>query len=432
MHRVPSLLCIFVSFFSAASALELGIVSKASLDAGIEVRTVFRQNGMDLSFLYSRSARDAESMCIELAAPWFVFGPLSPFGLLRETENPLGPSFGKRVFTEVTGLRPDASFGSMGEFGLMIAPVPERAALFMMQSEVGAPRTGCFASIAGDSLPRLDVLYEMAEPGGSGPTDDWFFDGPRWPGGLVIHAAGKASCGSPVFSAAISGGVSGSELTPPGYFLHLYADAGSDELGADILLGRASREYRTLRGRVSRWESAAALGARISDAAYSILFRYSLFLGFAEAAQPYLPTLGKAVFSLERHFMENRPLGLRMRVTAAVDEGFDSDGRRTGRAEGSISLLSYIKGEESELKLLCTQKEIEVLTDIRLPVCGALVSLQCGLRSDEDAVAATALLGARFHPAFGSMTFKAGIEDMPLGPEIAASDVRVSVEWSVP
>jgi hypothetical protein len=206
---------------------------------------------------------------------------------------------------------------------------------------------------------------------------------------------------------------------------------GGDVLGADFFFGTASREYRTLDGDGSRSGLAVGLGAQYSDDVSSARFRFSFSLGFESFPRPFLPSRESVVFSLERALMGKRSTGPRMRIEAAVNSDFDSDGCRTGDADGAVSLVWACGGEESLLKARFTKSGAEAYCDLRFAVRGGLFTIEGGLAADKPTVKATALVGMRFSVAKSPFHIHAGIKDMPVnGDDRFISCLRLGVEWS--
>ena len=429
MTRACALFFILAAAGASCSPLVMEIDSKASLVQGVAVRAALEWERSVFRILYARDQSSRESVSAGLVMPWICIGPLSAAGLLRETENPLGFSVGSRVFLEATGLAPDGSFDSMGEYGLMIVPIPERLFLFMTQGPDDEPYAGFLAGFWGESGAGFDTVIEMAEPEKGGQADDWFFDSLPWPGGPIMHAAGRAGFRSPLFSIQMSGCASGSEAAPPGCFIHTYSTAGSEGWGLDAFFGIASREYRTLKGRSSRWGRTAGVSAHFSDELSAASITCSISVGFSDFSHPFLPTRRTAGFFFERSLAAKRSVGPCLRVDASVDADFDSDGRRTDNAEGMLTLAWMCGGEESRLVSRFSKKGARIRADLRFPLCGGSIGLEGGLAAEGKA-AATAILGARLPVSRGSLRFKAGFEDMPLEGEIAASCFRLAAEWS--
>jgi hypothetical protein len=429
MTRACALLFILAAAGASCSPLAMDIDSKASLEEGLAVRAALEWEQSVFRILYARDQSSRESVSAGFVLPWICMSPLSPAGLLRETENPLGFSVGSGVFREASGIEPDGSLDSMKKFGLMIAPIPERVFLFMTQGPDDVPHAGFLAGFWGESGAGFDAAIEMAEPRSCGLVDDWFFDSLPWPGGPVAHAACRAGFRSPLFSVQMSGCVSGSQTAPPGGFIHAYSAAGAEGWGIDAFFGIASREYRTLKGRSSRWGKTSGLSAHFSDELSAASIACSISVGFPDFSHPFLPTRRTADFFFERSLAAKRSAGPRLRVDASVGADFDSDGRRSGNADGTLT-LAWMSGREKSRLMACFSEDgARMLADLRYPLCGGSIRLEGGLAA-EGRAAATAILGARLPVSRGSLIFRAGFEDMPLEGEITASCFRLDVEWS--
>jgi hypothetical protein len=194
---------------------------------------------------------------VGLEAPWLLLGPVEPRGLLRELANPLGFLPGSSAFTEASGLRLEGSLDGASRRGLQLEPLPDRLELYAARSR-SLPLA--FGGILQTSLGRAgqaEALAQVALPEKSAAAEEWFAAELPYPGGPLLHLAGRIRLGCPpnqpepagpflAWSAALCAG----PRVAPGLYSRLGAGLEARQAAGEALLGVCDTNYRTPEGGV--------------------------------------------------------------------------------------------------------------------------------------------------------------------------------------
>lgn len=421
MKPIALLFFLFSSEFCGAQ--ELALQSTADLQSGASVRASLEWDG---AFFRLLLARDSASLAF--ISPRLRIGPLSPEGLLRETENPLGFNAQSDVFFQASGLTPSGSVDSIEDFGFWMALFPWNGFLFMVREKNSAPAAGLILGVDDASGTGLDAAFTVSEPLRKEPAEDWYQESAPWPGGFLAHAAARAMYRSDSLSLQASGCVSAADRTLPGYFAQSCLKIGDKKLGAGAVFGIAAADYRNREGKAAQWERSAGFEAHAGDGSYTATAQASFMTGFADPANPFLPSRGCAGFSLERLVFQTKPSGPRIGAEAALRVDYDSEGSRKDEREGKLALSWKLGGEESRLQTAVSLDGPKAIADLCFPMRGLKIRFHAAV-SARGAPTAAALLKARLKLPFGTLGLAAGVEDLPLAGEIPWSCIRLGVEW---
>ncbi len=225
----------------------------------VKNRLTAELDGAVLLFYDARSAWPEGETRLGIELPFFVFGPLSAAGIIRELENPLGFAPGSPVFSEAPDFLLYKGFSSSTRKGLFYR-LGRRGPgfLLLLKKDAGAsvgitgrldPCTGCYADYL---LCRTVLPPREAE-------DRWFDSRYPLPGNELLHGGIRFGYSTEEGGAALTIAYSCSPAAPGGVLLHLLFGPETPFLGLRMLGAYCSQHYRDLEGKQSR--SALRLGA---------------------------------------------------------------------------------------------------------------------------------------------------------------------------
>ena len=271
-------------FFSLAPAIAEPV--QLTLDSGWEWQGTLGVRGdishEDVRFFWG-CRQGFGSPVLGFSCPWVHAGPLSPPGLLREANHPLGFSPQSDVFFERTGLPLDRSLEGTKP-GLLFMPFPEVLGFYVAPSRLGLPAYGCFASVLSRNGSGVEGFLSLSRPETEELGDDWFAASAPFPGGELLVAGSRVRVSFPGFVCLATVGTSRGERVLPGAFWHLRASAFATGAYATLLAGGSGGTYRSPRGEAFKESALFATAAGITGSPGSLRLAYSLLIdhpGFA-------------------------------------------------------------------------------------------------------------------------------------------------------
>jgi hypothetical protein len=248
-----------------------------------------------------RGREQNQGSCFGLSTPRLILGPVSPAGLFREIQNPLGFSPGSSVFKEKTGMRLDTAF-FVNKKGIYIEPLPDRLALFgFMSREI--LKSGLLISVPEYHFSHLKVrnefLVSTSLPLRVYPGDRWYLSEPCFPGGRLFHGSARVILGLPFMSIVLSSCLSGGERVIAGTIFNTAVRLESAALESNLYLGLASKSYYTPDGEMP--DSSLAAGMRLHIIPWDCIgLGAGYFYRAAPATgRPGLYREGREVFAVE-------------------------------------------------------------------------------------------------------------------------------------
>lgn len=177
------------------------------------------------------------------SSPFFTFGPVSRFGLLRELFNPLGFSPGSSAFFEKTQLSLNGAFQPDSRRGVVWEPLPEHLGLFMFHSDNRPVKGGAlFCLPLGEEL-RLEGTLMTSMPEDELDFEQWFAKRAPFSGGSLVHAAGKLGIDRSHHYLNFTTAACSGDRVAPGLFTHLSGGADFGAVLIDLLLGLSTASF---------------------------------------------------------------------------------------------------------------------------------------------------------------------------------------------
>jgi hypothetical protein len=218
-------------------------------------RVELEADGFRLVALDARRGLEPVYQAAGLEAPWLVMGPVKPGGLLRELANPLGFTPGSAVFGERSGLRLETSLSGTSRRGLQLAPLPDFLGLYAVRSCAEPFTVGGLLRLPLGRVGEAEALAQVALPALAAKTEDWFASEPPYPGGPLLHLAGRIGLQPPAdlresaglvlsWAAALCSG----PRVPPGLYSRLIAGLEGRRAAGEALLGVCTQDYRVSEG----------------------------------------------------------------------------------------------------------------------------------------------------------------------------------------
>jgi hypothetical protein len=408
----------------------LGIDSRMDLN-GIELRAEITGPEARAFLLFEGGALSNGSTLLGFSSPWVTIGPLLPRGLFRELENPLGFKAGGDIFRERTNLLLDGSLTPGGYQGILLAPFSGAFSIFCGFREPDGVRTGCFVSLSLAQGFFLEGLSEYSRPPERSPTEKWFPVVVPFAGGEIIHAAGRMLWEAPLFSFAVSLCFSGCRLALPGCLVHSDFSVGGKDLSAAVFFGAAQREYMTMGGSGSPDRLGLGIITHASLPQGTADLHYSFSLGQEEFSPcRFTASSEKAGFSLEKTLWGEGLKGLRIRVDGENEAHCDDSGCRSGSAEGTLGIAWTLLGESSRLGFTLTDAGPRVSYDIAVSLSNVRFGLEGNIGMTRNGMVMTALCNIKRAEKTGTLTFKVGVQEMPVVDGILdLSSLRMNVGW---
>jgi hypothetical protein len=399
------------------------------MDGEGALRLSFTGGSSRLILLYQSAFRSPESLAFGFSSPWVRFGPLSPAGLLRETENPLGYGPGSGVNDEKTELTVDGSLPPGRRLSLFLAPLPGSLALFSRQSE--SPQIGGLAVLQAGPCLSAEALVELSRPPARRWGEEWFAGVPPFPGGEILHLAGRATWRAPSLVLSVSACLSECQWAPAGVLFDSQLALGGESLAADLIFGTASPQYVTMRGTGSREGLVGGARLRIKGQDGSAVFRYLLGIGHPEYAwHPFLESRQERGFTFETVLWGSLRDGLALQIGGQSETDFDHEGRATENADCRLAVAWSRKGEPSSIDVAVAREGVKLSWDIGFGGRGIFCTAEGSIGSRSGG-AATALFSLRAEGKEGISSVSAGIQGMPLGGglEDPLSRLLLKLEW---
>ncbi len=290
-----------------------------------------------------RGREDNRGSWFGLSTPCLILGPVSPAGLFREIQNPLGFSPGSSVFQEKTGMRLDTAFFA-NKKGIYIEPLSDRLALFGFTSRK-ILKSGLLISVPEYpfSYPKVrsEFLVSTSLPLRIYPGDRWYLSEPCFPGGRLLHGSARVLFGTPFASIMFSSCVSGGERVSAGTIFNTAVRLESEALESDLYLGLASKSYYTPDGEMPDSSLAAGINLHILPWDCIGFGAGYLYKAASETGRPGLYREGKELFAVEAE--GKWELGQVTHLVLAgdfkVERLFEDDGAVSIEKEISISVI---------------------------------------------------------------------------------------------
>jgi hypothetical protein len=434
--RAAGVSLIFILFAAAGgpcATLDIGLDGRVDLDGTLAMRVGAETGQVRAVFLYQGRNPSADCFRGGFSCPWLRAGPLSPAGLLRETENPCGYSAGSGVFEERTGLSLDASLPPIRSPALLLEPLPRHLGVFYRTADGGYDtRMGGFAALDASLFLSVEALVEFSRPSEGSMGDAWYARYTPYPGGLLVHAAGRTVWRMRPFTLTLSGGVSGYRRGPGGSFLNSQLAVGDEGLGADFLFSLAAKEYVTLDGGGSRDWLAAGGKLYVIGPAGSAILRGSLALAQEECApHPYLATSWDFNAVLEKSLREEDSSAPRLLAEGEASYDFDAEGEKTPRKTFELGLAWMGGAGESSLKAGYGTAGPKLSSCLRLGDRTVSCSVDARAVFGETRTLMTALIGGRIAKQRSALSFQAGVRELPLaeGTRDFYRRFHASLDW---
>ncbi len=364
------------------------------------------------------------------SSPLVAAGPLSPAGLLRQAQNPLGFDAGSGVFTERTGFVLNGSLSGGANPGLLIEPIPGHLGLFVCGHDGGEWTAGCFTAI-GTAGFVVEGLLEASDPPRRTAPDEWYLEAPTFSGGGVVHVAGRVRWDAAPFSGALAAGLSGCGTSPPGAFLQSSLSIGGPQAGADLLLAGVSRDYRLMDGGTSLdlLEAAARLRAR-GMGARAVLCHAARARGPGRPRLPCMRSSARTSFLLEKDLLAVGRTAVGARAEGERTMRFDGEGRCTESAAAGCSLVWGPADRECCVKAELRDGLYGLSGAVRGGGPAAIFSAEAGLDTDGKTASLSAAAGLRVSLTASSISLRAGVRGLTPGCRDPLSCALFRLEWS--
>ncbi len=246
-----------------------------------------------------RGREHNQGSCFGLSTPYLILGPISPAGLFREIQNPLGFNPGSSVFQEKTGMRLNTAFFA-NKKGIYI--LSDRLALFgYISREIF--KSGLLISVPEYpfSYPKVrsEFLVSTSLPLRVYPGDRWYLSKPCFPGGRLFHGSARVIFGVPLVSIVLSSCVSGGERVNAGTIFNTAVRLESAAMESDLYLGLASKSYYTPDGEMPNSSLAAGIHLYIIPWDCIGLGAGYLYRAAPATGRPGLYREGRELFAVE-------------------------------------------------------------------------------------------------------------------------------------
>jgi hypothetical protein len=370
------------------------------------------------------------------SSPWVHAGPLSPAGLLREANNPLGFSPQSDVFFERTGLPLDRSLEGTRS-GLLFMPIPDVLGFYVAPSRLGVPAHGCFASVLSRNGSGVEGFLSISRPDPEELGDDWFAGSAPFPGGELLVAGSRVRVSFPGFSCIATAGTSRGERVPPGAFWHLRAAAFTTGAYATFLAGGSSSTYRSPRGEAFKESALFATAAGITGPPGSLQLRYSLLIdhpGFAP--RPFQADRQSFDAGIEAVLMHAAGFDASLKLKGEKRIARDERGAR----EDAARYTAAMRGGWRSFDAL-TGVDLMEPDGIAFFVNAAILRQFQGPRfsldsrweaREEESPELTEVFTCRLTLHESAIRVEAGIDHLPVAQKIAdpAKHVKLKISWS--
>jgi hypothetical protein len=250
-------------------------------------------------------------------------GPLSAGGLLKELFSPLGFSAWSDVFADRTGFTVDRSLSKPDGFALVSGAL----GCFFQPAAGGSVQLGTFLSLQPAAAWRLDGALCVSEPPAGAEGDSWYPDHPMWPGGRLVNAGARLRAAFAGAAACATVGFSLAKFAPAGGFAELQASLEPAPVGAWVLVGASTADYRTPSGDAAETAFRASARLGIQKPFLSADLRWTVDVarpGFAP--RPYIPQHEEIRIAFERAVPTDAPEAPTLRLEAAKRVNVDETG----------------------------------------------------------------------------------------------------------
>ena len=363
------------------------------------------------------------SLAFGLSTPWISAGTLAPAGLIRETANPLGFGPESDVFREKTGFTLDGSAASPQRAAVLLMPVPGRLGLFCREDSGGGRQMGCFARAGPANGFFLEGFAALASPAADARQEQWYARFSPFPGALLAQSSARLLLDLPRTAASLTLGVSGGGRSPPGTFLHAWVRMGEETATAAFFLGLADGSYTTLSGdgSLELLKASGTFAVRRPFGAAEL----SCSVGVEQPpfAPPGAPagvnaTAGSAGASIERVYARGAAGLVKARLEAQRSIRREPDGSRSDSVDCTASLIARVRMLEVEAGASTDGAGARGRASVRWMPAGPapLASLDVRLDCRDPVALLSAEARVRIERRDGTISLRAGIEELPLAP----------------
>ncbi|MBN2351854.1 MAG: hypothetical protein JXD23_04725 [Spirochaetales bacterium] len=180
-----------------------------------------------------------------LECRFFLIGSFYRSGLLSLINDPFRCAPGSRIFSETSDFTMKTDAGEISTPSIVFRPYPDYFSVFILSESNDRKISGFDFRLPVISCFSAECVYQMMIQDSHAQETQWFLEKQAFQGIALHNASLKLDLNVPHFIASLCGGLSGSELNPPGWFALVHSTLLTDVFRLSFLSRYRSHYYFT-------------------------------------------------------------------------------------------------------------------------------------------------------------------------------------------
>ena len=339
---------------------------------------------------------------------------------MRLVSNPVAFSAGSGVFDERTGFALDAALQAPRP-GVLFMPLPDLVGLSCRPGRDGGTEYGAFGRLPLGAGAAAECVFFASRPDCQPPSDDWFLDRGRYPGGDLTCLAARFVLDSPSLDLSYAAGASSARRAGPGAFATLWIRGRLPRIEGAVLLAGVTPGYRAPDGTGATDASRLSANLRLGDThgMGSLEAGFSFTTaepGFSPGREIPSRNVVHAAFTRDVRTASGWPLSLLLEVEKDMSRDCDGERYETSRCSsmtclslGSLELAAGIGISDHDGAGTSGRLTVRPSREICVGIEGK------GERLGAASPAGSVIMKLAVESEGRSAALRIGIEDYPLG-----------------